>query len=742
MSHARAVLVLVLVSALALGPSPLLAQVAEPAEGPILTFEVGTAAVAVDVVVRDGNGNLVKDLTTADFEIYEDGELQAIESFSVIARGVEALDEEAPSVQALPAATAVAAGAPDIAPPARDDQPSFIAFVFDRMSAEGRALARDAASTYMSARQDGDFVGIFNVDLALHLIQPFTDDPGTIRSAFDRAAMQAGGRLASTTGQLEMLQQETFRTSQAEAQATAATAAGGAGGADAAARAGQVLGGGASADRDMARMEMRMARAFEVMERDQAGFATTNSLLAVVNGMQNVPGRKTIVFFSEGMAIPVAVQAQFNSVIHAANRANVAIYTMDAAGLRVHSTTEETRRALEAQARMRYDNLGNEDTIGLLTLDAEHNEDLLRYNPHSGLGQLASQTGGFLIRDTNDARRGFRKITQEMRFHYVLGYTPTNETYNGRFRTLDVKVRRKGLNVFSRGGYFAVAPGESMPLRTYEVPAIAALDQRGPTPVSFPVRATALAFPERGPTAKVPVVVEVPGSVIEYRPEPERADSLAADLAVVARIRNEYRQEVSRVSQHFELSTPQDRLDAARAGNILFYREAELPPGKYTVEVVAFDAQAQTASVQRLPLEVGPATAAGTTMSSLMLIDRVEQVAEADRDPGNPLYYGEALLYPNLGVPYRKSASPVMGFYFTASRVAPGAGAVLEVLSGGQQVGRLPMDLPAANADGRIQHAGALPLGSFAPGAYELRLSLTRGEDRLATRTARFVVAE
>jgi hypothetical protein len=298
------------------------------------------------------------------------------------------------------------------------------------------------------------------------------------------------------------------------------------------------------------------------------------------------------------------------------------------------------------------------------------------------------------------------------------------------------------VKVFSRGGYFAVAPGESSPLLSYEIPAVAVLDQRGPAPDSFPIRSTALAFPSAGPTAKVPVVVEIGGSALQYVPEPQRPGSVAADLAVVARVRNEYRQEVSRVSQHFALSTPEDQLAAAQSGNILFYRETQLPPGKYTVEIVALDAKSQAASVERFPLEVAPATAAGTKMSSLMLIDRVEQVPTSETDPDNPLYFGEALLYPNLGVPYHKSASPVLGFYFTASQVDPGASALLEVLSGGEQVGRLPMDLPAPNAQGLIQHAGALPLGSFAPGAYELRLSLTKGDESLTTRTASFMVAE
>ena len=87
---------------------------------------------------------------------------------------------------------------------------------------------------------------------------------------------------------------------------------------------------------------------FDVLERDQQGYATSNSLLALVNSMRALPGRKSVIFFSEGLAIPPAVVAQFRSVIDTANRANVSIYAMDAAGLRTESTSKETRDNINA----------------------------------------------------------------------------------------------------------------------------------------------------------------------------------------------------------------------------------------------------------------------------------------------------------------------------------------------------------------------------------------------------------
>ncbi len=47
-----------------------------------------------------------------------------------------------------------------------------------------------------------------------------------------------------------------------------------------------------------------MLRSFESLERDQQGYATTNGLLPWSSGLKSLPGRKTVVFFSEGLMIP------------------------------------------------------------------------------------------------------------------------------------------------------------------------------------------------------------------------------------------------------------------------------------------------------------------------------------------------------------------------------------------------------------------------------------------------------
>src|SRR5262249_47249841 len=115
--------------------------------------------------------------------------------------------------------------------------------------------------------------------------------------------------------------------------------------------------GAAAVEQTFEAMRARTEETFEALQREQQGYATTNGVMAIVNSMSRLPGRKAVLFFSEGVSIPPNVQQHFRSVIHAANRANVSVYAVDAAGLRAESTLLATREEINARARQRMDGL-------------------------------------------------------------------------------------------------------------------------------------------------------------------------------------------------------------------------------------------------------------------------------------------------------------------------------------------------------------------------------------------------
>jgi len=535
--------------------------------------------------------------------------------------------------------------------------------------------------------------------------------------------------------------QEARKRSDAVSRADDALGALAGGGPGAAAN--QAQAGAIAAQQAYDRTQLNMLRTFDALERDQQGFATTNGLLAIVNGLRAVPGRKTIVFFSEGLAIPANVQAKFRDVIASANRANVSIYTIDAAGLRVDSGLKEARDEIVQAARDRaaQEATGREPAVGSLTQRLERNEDLLRFNPESGLGQLAAETGGFLVSNTNDASRGFGRIAQDMRFYYLVSYSPSNPEFDGRFRNITVKLTRPGLRVQTRKGYFAVRPEAVLPVRAYEGPALAQLDRK-PQPQAFPLHSAVLSFPEPGRLGLTPVYVELPGGAVAWAPE--RGSGFNARFSVVVRIKDDHGREADRVSQDYVLSAPADKIEAARRGNVLFYREANVPPGRYTAEAVAYDVNSQAASVRVSTFDVPKADEEHARVSSLVLVNRAEKLEEAERNSGHPLHFGEAILYPNMGAPFRKSVQPAVGFYFAVYGPKGAAGvrsAAIEVRQGAKVVASTTAVLAAPDANGRIQHAGTVPLAGFSAGSYTMKISVGDAA-AMETREASFDVVE
>lgn len=692
------------------------------------TIRIGTAEVALDVVVRDKKGRPVKDLTVEDFEVLEDGARQKIESFRLVSRDIPGR----PAVTDKPAAAASA----DFRS-TNETNPNLVAIVFDRLSPDARNLARKASGTYANEGfAAGDFTGVFVIDLSLKTLQNYTDNPELIRKALDDATAMSTSQFASNNQQTRALgERVTSLNRQIDAGAGAAASAGAGRDAGGASAAGEAIGVAAS-QAALLQMQERMLATFEMLERDQQGYATINGLLAVITSMRNLPGRKTIIFFSEGLALPPAVMVKFPSVINAANRAGVSIYSIDSAGLRIDSPNAEATREINAAAARRMEQVhsSRDNNTGPMMRNLERNEDLLRLNPHSGLGDLADQTGGFLIRDTNDLSAGLRKIDEDIRVHYLVTYAPKSQVYDGRFRQIEVKLKRGGLDVQTRKGYYAIEPAGASPVLEYEVPALAALGAGGRAN-PFQLRTSALTFPESKRPGLTAVLAEVPLSAVHFAVDKEKK-LYDADLSIVALLRDESGQVALKMSQRYPLNGPASNLEAASKGEVLFYREAELPPGKYKLEVAAYDGLTKKASVAGSTIEIAPPNPSRPRMSSVALLKRADRLSEQEKKQDNPFHVGEVIVYPNLGEPIRKAVTKQLAFFFTAwpaSDSKEKMAMTIEILQGGRSIGKIAGDLPQPDESGRIKYASAIPLERFTPGNYELKVTVQQGANSTAS---------
>jgi len=721
--------IIVLLALASAGPASL-AQTTQNKEQQEEVVRVGTSEVVLDAVVRDKKGRVVRDLGASDFEVYEDGVRQDVTSFRLVSRGANATTNEgkagASSTTASTAATARGV-----------ERIGAVALVFDRLSAESRVRARQAALAYLGGGLTAeDFVGVFGIDLSLRVVQPFTNNEQLVRRALDRAGSQNS---APNVSRAEQIADASQNTAQLQTAAEQAQAGAGQGTSDTQSMSGV---GTTMTDLAFAEMTQRSLETFDLLERGQQGYATTNALLAIINSLAQLPGRKTLVLFSEGLSIPPAVESPFRNVISNANRAGVSIYAVDAAGLRAMSPDQAAGRALSTLGQQRIRQAGSANEPGSpMMRDLERNEDLMRSNPDAGLGQLADQTGGFLVSNTNDPGARLRAAGEDLHTYYTLSYVPKNQTYDGRFRQISVKLTRPGLEVQTRKGYFAINADYASPVLDYEAPALALLSGTR-APDSFPVRAAAFSFPESKRPGLFPVVVEVPAGSISFSVDAEKK-TYRTDFSVVALVKDESQRVVRKLSNHYLLSGPLDKMEAAKRGAILFYREAELAPGRYTVAAAVYDAPtARAGVVASAPILVPGADAAVPRIASVVIIDRAERVNALDQQSNTPFRFGDLVVYPNLGQPLRKSAAKEMALLLTVyaprgERAAPKL--TIEITQGSRTLAKGALELPAPDDAGRIQYASTIPTDKLPPGDYQLVVNATDPHGT-ATRVEHFTI--
>jgi VWFA-related protein len=702
-----------------------------PASGP--TLRSSATAIVVDVVVRDRKGVPVTDLTAADFELYEDGVRQTIGAVTLATA-------RPPSGSVTVESTGTDAGTSRSGPAA---QTSVTALVFDSLTAEGRAAARRAAlSLAASLRPDSDRFGVFVSETPPRVLQTYTADVAAVRRAIDAAAsavLEKGSPAGRARGTLDASASPTAgaesrgrpdragEITQAEIDAAARPVL----------RNGRLENDpGLVGELMIERTTQRMDEAYREFQRDGFGHAATTSLLAIVTSLAPLPGRKSVVFFAEDFAVPDAAASRFQAIIDTANRANVAIYTVDAAGLRVHSRRAETSREIAAIGRRGVGD-ADRDANQPYTRDFERNEDVLRQDPSASLGLLARQTGGLLIDDTNDLATAARRIDADRRFHYLLTYAPANATFTGEYRRIQVRVPRRAVDVRARPGYVATAGPPSAPALRYEAAALKAL-ARPRLPTDLVVRGRAFAFPRADGTVAAAIVVALTAGDAGHWVD-RATQRYRTDFTILARLTDAGGRLVWTGSQPYVLTGPIADVDRARAGDVLFFRQATIAPGTYTFEYVVHDALTERAGAGREEVVIAASPSDRLSAGSLVIVRQAEAIAGAEHAADNPFHAGDLVLTPNVGEPVRKARRERLALYVHVRPARRPVRAELELRRLDLPIVSVPLDPPAADGDGTLRYLIAMPLADVDPGPCELRLRLDDGVTTL-TRNAAFIL--
>lgn len=412
-------------------PTPTTKQQPQKPEA-VDVVRITTNLVQVDAVITDKNGKPVTDLKPEEVEILEDGRKQKITHFSYNLA-------ESPSPEGSAGSIAVDKNAPPV-PPTRlkpEDIRRTLAIVVDDLglSFESTYYVRRALKRFVDEQmQPGDLVAIIRTGGGMGALQQFTADKRQLYAAIERVRWNSLGR--GGVSAFAPLQPPTPGS------------------------------GGAEIDAMTEEQNQFRDETFSV--------GTLGAISYVVRGLKELPGRKSILLVSDGFKISSLEDAtqtnrsllaraprnnlaadKLKRLLDDANRASVVIYTLNATGLQTLGVTAA------------------DNTSGRSADEIEQQMSSRRnaaFENQEGLDVLARETGGIAIHNTNDLSRGIRRVLEDQKGYYLIGYRPDSSTFDPRtgrrtFHKLSLKVIRPGkFNVRMRNGFFGFSDEDRRPV--------------------------------------------------------------------------------------------------------------------------------------------------------------------------------------------------------------------------------------------------------------------------------------
>ncbi|HEV2914986.1 MAG TPA: VWA domain-containing protein [Pyrinomonadaceae bacterium] len=394
--------------------------------------------VQVDAVVVDGKGNQVTDLASEDFEILEDDRPQKITNFSYVST-----ESARPTAAATPSPRD--RNAPPV-PPVRlrpEQVRRTMALVVDDLglSFESAHFVRRTLRKFVDEQmQPADLVAIIRTGGGMGALQQFTSDKRQLYAAIERVRWNPQGRAGisafATIG----------RDTDERGDDDSATS--------------------------MPRSSNDLGNEMDQFREELFTVGTLGALNYIVRGLRELPGRKSVLLITDGFNIFSTPRAMamnrvdvsrldsgrndrvFESLrrlTDLANRASVVIYTLDARGIQPLGLTAQ-------------DDVSDFSPDQLRAAESGRRNEFLE--SQSGPIYLARETGGFSIRNSNDLSGGIRRVLDDQKGYYLIGYRPAESTFDPksgsrRFHNIKVKVKRAGLRVRSRNGFYGVVNDEA-----------------------------------------------------------------------------------------------------------------------------------------------------------------------------------------------------------------------------------------------------------------------------------------
>jgi len=392
------------------------------------TLKTATHLVLVDVVATDGKGRPVTDLKAEDFVVTEDGHSQNVRSFSF-------QQPSTPNNLAQTAAAALPTGVVTNIPHYKKGD-IWNVIVLDALNSP----MLDQSSTRQQLLKVIDKIpnqpaAVYILSDRLRLLQDFSTDPAALKRVIAGLNNKGSALVDNAKGghEAERYNPAFWAVLPASAKAAILRYEGE---------------GTASHTRD--RLQL-----------------TLDALTAIAQNLKSLPGRKNLIWISEGFPFSIEPGTIVDARDHVSGRnytvsisstanalfdSQIAIYPIDSRGIITSDVYDPASRG--------YDPIGRgQSEIGLTSTVSEENNNLNAV--HGSMQEIAERTGGRAFYNRNEIGDAIIESMEDGTTYYTLAYSPGNHDWNGKFRRISVKSKRPGVKLRYRLGYFAIPPGAS-----------------------------------------------------------------------------------------------------------------------------------------------------------------------------------------------------------------------------------------------------------------------------------------
>jgi VWFA-related protein len=371
----------------------------------------------------------------------------------------------------------------------------------------------------------------------------------------------------------------------------------------------------------------RGAIELEHLRDDSLAEGSLGAIRFVVNSMAGFPGRKSVVLFTENIrlifrgATDQMVAQEVQKLSDAANRAAVVIHAIDPRGLPDFNVDAQDNTAGMSRRRVSR-------------VPAQRETEMVR--TEEGMFALSDATGGLFLHDLNDLGDALRKAADDSDGYYLLGYHPDANTFEAaggqpRFHRLEVRVKKSGLHVRSRAGFFG-APGAGAGLSEHTRESQLNRALQSPYAGTIHPRLTAVFTNVQQGGSFIVGWVHFEANELKWSSEPDGSHKAQVDMA--AATFDEDGLALATVNATFPLALNAQQYDEAlKKGMVYAVRVPIAKPGPYLVRAALRDPATEGSGAAEQFIEVPDVASGHLALSGIVVQDATAQ-ASADVPPG------------------------------------------------------------------------------------------------------------